>query len=192
MLNFSIEYVVLSWHWWRKKNSVDKIYDTLTLIWSLCLEIIPIFDSIFEISQGKLPVSYTRWSMKREYIEWMKKGRVGRRRRRREEEEEEEQQVASASPARPADRRLSRAVSVSGEGPAGRAPAAPPRWSGRPRWGSEGWKPRSPHQVISGDEAPTGGQPHLPTQPRSTSLARHQLWFSQKSLELFFTHHQSS
>ena len=52
--------------------------------------------------------------------------------------------------------------------------------------------PRSPHQVISGDEAPTGGQPHLPTQPRSTSLARHQLWFSQKSLELFFTHHQSS
>ena len=28
--------------------------------------------------------------------------------------------------------------------------------------------PRSPHQVISGDEAPTGGQPHLPTQPRST------------------------
>ena len=98
-------------------------------------------------------------------VEWMKKGRVGRRRRRREEEE---QQVASASPARPADRRLSRAVSVSGEGPAGRAPAAPPRWSGRPRWGSEGWKPRSPHQVISGDEAPTGGQPHLPTQPRST------------------------
>ena len=71
-------------------------------------------------------------------VEWMKKGRVGRRRRRREEEE---QQVASASPARPADRRLSRAVSVSGEGPAGRAPAAPPRWSGRPRWGSEGWKP---------------------------------------------------
>ena len=58
-----------------------------------------------------------------------------------EEEEEEEEQVASASPARPADRRLSRAVSVSGEGPAGRAPAAPPRWSGRPRWGSEGWKP---------------------------------------------------
>ena len=56
----------------------------------------------------------------------MKKGRVGRRRRRREEEEEEEQQVASASPARPADRRLSQ-PSVSGEGPAGRAPPAPPR-----------------------------------------------------------------
>ena len=69
------------------------------------------------------------------------------KRQSRQEEEEveeeggEEEQVASASPARPADRRLSRAVSVSGEGPAGRAPAAPPRWSGRPRWGFEGWKP---------------------------------------------------
>ena len=47
-----------------------------------------------------------------------------------EEEEEEEEEVVCASPARPADRRLSQ-PSVSGEGPAGRAPPAPPRQEGR-------------------------------------------------------------
>ena len=46
------------------------------------------------------------------------------------EEEEEEEEVVCASPARPADRRLSQ-PSVSGEGPAGRAPPAPPRQEGR-------------------------------------------------------------
>ena len=33
---------------------------------------------------------------------------------------------------------------------------------------------------------------NLTFQPNQGQLARHQLWFSQKSLELFFTHHQSS
>ena len=47
-----------------------------------------------------------------------------------EEEKEEEEDVVCASPARPADRRLSQ-PSVSGEGPAGRAPPAPPRQEGR-------------------------------------------------------------
>ena len=46
------------------------------------------------------------------------------------EEAEEEEEVVCASPARPADRRLSQ-PSVSGEGPAGRAPPAPPRQEGR-------------------------------------------------------------
>ena len=48
------------------------------------------------------------------------------------EEAEEEEEVVCASPARPADRRLSQ-PSVSGEGPAGRAPPAPPRKEGRAR-----------------------------------------------------------
>ena len=48
----------------------------------------------------------------------------------KEEEAEEEEEVVCASPARPADRRLSQ-PSVSGEGPAGRAPPAPPRQEGR-------------------------------------------------------------
>ena len=48
----------------------------------------------------------------------------------KEEAEEEEEEVVCASPARPADRRLSQ-PSVSGEGPAGRAPPAPPRQEGR-------------------------------------------------------------
>ena len=46
-----------------------------------------------------------------------------------EEDEEEEEEEVCASPARPADRRLSQ-PSVSGEGPAGRAPPAPPRRRG--------------------------------------------------------------
>ena len=50
--------------------------------------------------------------------------------KKEEEEEGEEEQVVCASPARPADRRLSQ-PSVSGEGPAGRAPPAPPRQEGR-------------------------------------------------------------
>ena len=53
-----------------------------------------------------------------------------------EEEEGEEEQVVCASPARPADRRLSQ-PSVSGEGPAGRAPPAPPRKKGV---GGQGWR----------------------------------------------------
>ena len=56
--------------------------------------------------------------------------RVEEKEEEAEEEEEEEEEVVCASPARPADRRLSQ-PSVSGEGPAGRAPPAPPRQEGR-------------------------------------------------------------
>ena len=133
-------------------------------------------------------------------VEWMKKGRVGRRRRRGgggggggEGGGRRSRWLAPPPPARLTGGCLEQCQWVvkaprvgrllllqGGQGGQGGALRAGSLW------------PRSPHQVISGDEAPTGGQPHLPTQPRSTSLARHQLWFSQKSLELFFTHHQSS
>ena len=88
-----------------------------------------------------------------------------------EEEEEEEEEVVCASPARPADRRLSQ-PSVSGEGPAGRAPPAPPRKEGGGGAGAGEHRAglAAGAQVISGDEAPTGGQPHLPPQPRSIAV----------------------